>query len=93
MPLEMASRNARTSSLYHDISECMKEVHVTLKTAVQNTQQNRDRLKIITNSLMDLLQTSRLRKQLEIKENRFVLNILMTVNIREEKIRAGREKN
>jgi hypothetical protein len=46
MPLEMASSNARTSSLFHDISEGMKEVHVTLKTAVQNRQQNRDRMKI-----------------------------------------------
>jgi hypothetical protein len=46
MPLEMASNNARTSSLFHDISEGMKEVHVTLKTAVQNRQQNRDRVKI-----------------------------------------------
>jgi hypothetical protein len=46
MPLEMASNNARTSSLFHDISEGKKEVHVTLKTAVQNRQQNRDRVKI-----------------------------------------------
>jgi hypothetical protein len=46
MPLEMASNNARSSSLFHDISEGMKEVHVTLKTAVQNRQQNRDRMKI-----------------------------------------------
>jgi hypothetical protein len=42
MPLEMASNNARTSPLFHDISEGMKEVHVTLKTAVQN----RHRMKI-----------------------------------------------
>jgi hypothetical protein len=46
MPLEMASNNARSSSLFHDISEGMKEVHVTLKTAVQNRQQNRERMKI-----------------------------------------------
>ena len=46
MPLEMASNNARTSPLFHDISEGMKEVHITLKTAVQNRQQNRDRMKI-----------------------------------------------
>jgi hypothetical protein len=38
--------NVRTSSLFHDISEGMKKVHVTLKTAVQNRQQNKDRMKI-----------------------------------------------
>jgi hypothetical protein len=46
MPLEMASNNAKTSSLFHDISEGMKQVHLTLKTTVQNRQQNRDRMKI-----------------------------------------------
>jgi hypothetical protein len=46
MPLEMASNNAKTSSLFHDISEGMKQVHLTLKTTVQNRQQNRDRIKI-----------------------------------------------
>jgi hypothetical protein len=30
----------------HDISEGMKQVHLTLKTTVQNRQQNRDRMKI-----------------------------------------------
>jgi hypothetical protein len=46
MPLEMASNNAKTSSLLHDISEGMKQVHLTLKTTVQNRHENRDRLKI-----------------------------------------------
>ena len=46
MPLEMASNNAKTSSLFHDISEGMKEVHVTLKKAVQNRLENRERMKI-----------------------------------------------
>jgi hypothetical protein len=45
MPLEMASNNAKISSLFHDISEGMKQVHLTLKTTVQNRQQNRDRMK------------------------------------------------
>ena len=46
MPLEMASNNAKTSLLFHDISEGMKHVHLTLKTAVQNRQETRDRMKI-----------------------------------------------
>ena len=46
MPLEMSSNNARTSSLFNDISEGMKQVHLTLKRTVQNRQQNRDRMKI-----------------------------------------------
>jgi sugar lactone lactonase YvrE len=46
MPLEMASKNAKTSSLLHDISDGMTQVHLTLKTAVQNRQENRDRVKI-----------------------------------------------
>ena len=46
MPLEIASNNAKTSSLFHDISEGMKEVHVTLKSAVLNKQENTDRMKI-----------------------------------------------
>jgi hypothetical protein len=46
MPLEMASNNAKTSSLFDDISQGMKQVHLTLKTAVQNRRENRDRMKI-----------------------------------------------
>ena len=46
MPLEMASNNAKTSPLFHDISEGMTQVHLTLKTAVQNRRENRDRMKI-----------------------------------------------
>ena len=46
MPLEMASNNAKKSSFFHDISEGMKQVHLTLKTTVQNRQQHRDRMKI-----------------------------------------------
>jgi hypothetical protein len=46
MPLEMASNYAKTSSLFHDISQGMKQVHLTLKTAVQNRRENRDRMKI-----------------------------------------------
>jgi hypothetical protein len=46
MPLEVASNNANTSPLFHDISEGMKDVHVALKTAVQNRRENRDRIKI-----------------------------------------------
>jgi hypothetical protein len=33
LPLEMASNNAKTSSLFDDISQGMKQVHLTLKTA------------------------------------------------------------
>ena len=46
MPLEMASNNAKTSPLLHDISDGMKQIHLTLKTAVQNRRENRDRMKI-----------------------------------------------
>jgi hypothetical protein len=46
MPLEMASNNAKTSPLFHNISEGMTQVHLTLKTAVQNRRENRDRMKI-----------------------------------------------
>jgi hypothetical protein len=46
MPLEIASNNAKTSSLFDDISLGMKQVHLTLKTAVQNRRENRDRMKI-----------------------------------------------
>jgi hypothetical protein len=46
MPLEMASNNAKTSPLLHDISEGIEQVHLTLKTAVQNRRENRDRMKI-----------------------------------------------
>ena len=46
MPLEIASNNAKTSSLFDDISQGMKQVHLTLKTAVQNRRENRDRMKI-----------------------------------------------
>ena len=44
VPLEMASNNAKTSSLFDDISQDMKQVHLTLKTAVQNRRENRDRV-------------------------------------------------
>jgi hypothetical protein len=46
MPLEMASNNAKTSPLLHDISDGMKQIHLTLKTVVQNRRENRDRMKI-----------------------------------------------
>ena len=46
MPLEMASNNAKTSSLFQDISQSMKQVHLMLKTVVQNRRENRDRMKI-----------------------------------------------
>ena len=46
MPLEMESNNAKTSLLFDDISQGMKQVHLTLKTAVQNRRENRDRMKI-----------------------------------------------
>ena len=46
MPLEMASNNAKTSSLFHNISEGMTQVHLTLKTAVQNRRKNRDKMQI-----------------------------------------------
>ena len=46
MPLEMASNNTKTSPLFHDISEGMKQVHLTLKTAVQNRRENRGKMKI-----------------------------------------------
>jgi hypothetical protein len=39
MPLEMASNNAKTSSLFHDIWQGMTQVHLTLKTAVQNRRE------------------------------------------------------
>jgi hypothetical protein len=35
---------AGTSSLFDDISQGMKQVHLTLKTAVQNRRENRDRM-------------------------------------------------
>jgi hypothetical protein len=38
MPLENASENAKTSSLFHDISDGMKYVQLTLKNVVQNRQ-------------------------------------------------------
>jgi hypothetical protein len=38
----------------------MKEVHVTLKTAVQNRQQNRDRMKIEENALLTCSSDSKL---------------------------------
>ena len=46
MPLENASENAKTSSLFHDISDGMKYVQLTLKNVVQNRQENKDRMKI-----------------------------------------------
>jgi sugar lactone lactonase YvrE len=46
MPLLMASNKAKTSSLFRDISEGMTQVRLTLKTAVQNRRENRDRMKI-----------------------------------------------
>jgi len=46
MPLGKASLNAKTSSLLHDISDGMKYVQSTLKTVVQNRQENKDRMKI-----------------------------------------------
>jgi hypothetical protein len=46
MPLLMASNNSKTSPLFHDISEGMTQIHLTLKTAVQNRWENRDRMKI-----------------------------------------------
>jgi hypothetical protein len=44
MPLEMASNNVKTSSFFHNISQGMKQVHLALKTAVQNRRENRDRI-------------------------------------------------
>ena len=46
MPLEQASENAKTSSLFHHISDGMKYVQLTLKKVVQNRQENKDRMKI-----------------------------------------------
>ena len=46
MPLEKASENAKTSSLFHDITDGMKYVQLTLKKVVQNRQENKDRMKI-----------------------------------------------
>jgi hypothetical protein len=46
MPLKKASENAKTSSLYHDITDGMKYVQLTLKKVVQNRQENKDRMKI-----------------------------------------------
>ena len=46
MPLKKASDNAKTSPLFHDIPEGMTQVHLTLKSAVQNRRENRDRMKI-----------------------------------------------
>jgi hypothetical protein len=46
MPLEIASDNAKTSPLFHAISEGMTQVHLTLKSAVQNGRENRDRIEI-----------------------------------------------
>jgi hypothetical protein len=46
MPLAKASENAKTSSLFHDISDGMKYVQLTLKNVVQNRQENKDRMKI-----------------------------------------------
>jgi hypothetical protein len=52
MPLEMASNNAKTSPLFHDISEGMTQVHVTLKTAVQDRRNNRGKMKIEENNIV-----------------------------------------
>jgi hypothetical protein len=38
MPLAKASENAKTSFLFHDISDGMKYVQLTLKNVVQNRQ-------------------------------------------------------
>jgi hypothetical protein len=46
MPLAKASENAKTSFLFHDISDGMKYVQLTLKNVVQNRQENKDRMKI-----------------------------------------------
>jgi sugar lactone lactonase YvrE len=46
MPLEKASENAKTSSLFHDISDGIKYVQLTLKKVVQNRQENKNRMKI-----------------------------------------------
>lgn len=46
MPLEKASKNAKTSSLFHDISDGMKYIQLTFKKVVQNRQENKDRMKI-----------------------------------------------
>jgi hypothetical protein len=46
MPLAKASENAKTSFLFHDISDGMKYVQLTLKKVVQNRQENKDRVKI-----------------------------------------------
>jgi len=46
MPLAKASENAKKSALFHDISDGMKYVQLTLKKVVQNRQENKDRMKI-----------------------------------------------
>ena len=46
MPLAKASENAKTSFLFHDISDGMQYVQLTLKKVVQNRQENKDRMKI-----------------------------------------------
>ena len=57
MPLEIASNNAKTSSLFDDISLGMKQVHLTLKTAVQNRRENRDRMKIEEKTIVRQIST------------------------------------
>ena len=52
MPLEKASENAKTSSLFHDISDGMQYVQLTLKKVVQNRQENKDRMKIEENAIV-----------------------------------------
>ena len=44
--LETVSSNAKTSLLFNNISQGMKQVHSTLKTTLQNMQKNRDQMKI-----------------------------------------------
>jgi hypothetical protein len=44
--------NAKTSFLFHDISDGMQYVQLTLKKVVQNRQENKDRMKIEENAIV-----------------------------------------
>jgi hypothetical protein len=77
IPLEMASNNAKTSPLLHDISDGMKQVHLALKTAVQNRRENRDRMKIEEKNIvvqLSAFKTSVIKKLDEL-ENSAMLEI------------------
>ena len=85
MSLEMASNNAKTSPLFRDTSDGMKQVHLTLKTIVKNMRENRDIVKIKQTTIVR--QISEFKASVKLELDRLETSVLLELQaIRQDSI-------